>query len=48
MVAPDNYHPPLNLYFNLTFDSQPTFLTPRRNYGQGGYLLLYNTLSNYN
>jgi hypothetical protein len=47
VVAPDNYHPPLNLDFKLTSDSQPTFLTPRRNYGQGDCLLLYNTLSNY-
>jgi hypothetical protein len=47
VVAPDNYHPPLNLDFKLTLDSQLTFLTPRRNYGQGDYLSLYNTLSNY-
>jgi hypothetical protein len=47
VAAPDNYHPPLNLDFKLTFDSQLTFLIPRRNYGQGDYLLLYKTLCNY-
>jgi hypothetical protein len=47
MVALDNYHSPLNLDFKLTLDSQLTFLTPLRNYGQVDYLLLYNTLSNY-
>jgi hypothetical protein len=47
VAAPDNYHPPLNLDFKLTLDSQPTFLTTRHNYGQGDYLLFYNTLSNY-
>jgi hypothetical protein len=48
VVSPDNYHPPLNIDFKLTLDSQLTFLIPRRNYGQVDYLLLYNTLSNYN
>jgi hypothetical protein len=47
VVAPDNYHPPLNLDFKVTLDSLPTFLNLGRNYGQGDYLLLYNTLSNY-
>jgi hypothetical protein len=47
VVAPDNYHPALNIDFKLTLDSQPTFLTTQRNYGQGHYLLLCNTLSNY-
>jgi hypothetical protein len=47
VVAPDNYHPPLNLDFKVTLDSQPIFLNPLRSYGQGDYLLLYNTLSNY-
>jgi hypothetical protein len=43
VVAPDNYQPPRNLNFKLAFDCQPTFLTPRRNYGHEDYLLLYNT-----
>jgi hypothetical protein len=47
VVAPNNYHPPLNLDSKFTLDFQLTFLTPRRNYGQPDYLLLYNTLSNY-
>jgi hypothetical protein len=47
VFAPDNCHPPLNLDFKLILDSQLTFLTPQRNYGQGDYLLLYNTLSSY-
>jgi hypothetical protein len=47
IVAPDKYHPPLNFDFKLTLHCQPTFLVPQRNYGQGDYLLLYNTLSNY-
>jgi hypothetical protein len=42
MVAPDNYHPPL-----INFRFPTYFLTARRNYGQEDYLLLYNTLSNY-
>jgi hypothetical protein len=47
IAAPDNYNPILNFDFKLTFDSQSTFLTPQRNYGEGDYLLLQNTLSNY-
>jgi hypothetical protein len=47
MVAADNYHLPVILDFKLTFHCQPTFLTLRHNYGQGDYLLLYNTLYNY-
>jgi hypothetical protein len=46
VVASGNYHPPSNFDFKFTFHSQPTFLTSRRNYGQGDYLLLYNTLTN--
>jgi hypothetical protein len=45
-VAPDNYHPPLVLEFKLFYHSQFATLVPRRNYGKGDYLLLYDTLQN--
>jgi hypothetical protein len=41
VVASNNYHPQLNLVFKLILDSQLIFLTPRRSYRQGDYLLLY-------
>jgi hypothetical protein len=46
LVAPDNYHPPLDLEFKLIFNSQYTVLVPRCNCGKGDYLLLYDTLLN--
>jgi hypothetical protein len=45
MAASDNYYPPHNLDFKLTFDCQYTSLTPRRNYSQGDDLLLRDVLS---
>lgn len=41
LVGSDNYHSPLNLDSELTFDFHPTFLTSQCNYGQEDYLLLY-------
>jgi hypothetical protein len=37
MVAIDKYHPSLDHDFKLTFDCQPTFLTPRTDYSQGDF-----------
>jgi hypothetical protein len=40
MVTPYKYH----LQLTLAFDFHSIFLTPRRGYTKGDYLLLYNTL----
>jgi hypothetical protein len=47
MVSPDKYHPPLLIVFQLMLDYSYLLSTPRRLYGRGDYLLLYNTLLNY-
>jgi hypothetical protein len=47
MVAPDIYHLPLVLDFKLIFDYQYTSLIPWRSCDKGDYLLLYNTLYNF-
>jgi hypothetical protein len=44
MVSSDKYHPPLLLDFHLMLDYSYLLSTPRRLYGRGDYLLLYNTL----
>jgi hypothetical protein len=46
MVSPDKYHPPLLIDFQLMLDYSYLLSTPRRLYGRGDYLLLYNTLLN--
>jgi hypothetical protein len=47
MISLDKYHPPLLLDFQLMLDYSHLLSTPCRLYGRGDYLLLYNTLLNF-